>query len=624
MAVPARAISASAASLDVALVYMPFAIPERPSIQLGLLGEIARREGHRCDCHHLNLELAARIPDIYGGLCAFRGHMTGEWLFSYAAFGADAHQDDDAYLDAFPSELVLAARGGVTRARFIELRRTILPDFIEHCATLQDWGQYDVVGFSSSFQQHCASLALARRIKQRWPHVAIVFGGANLEGDMGEETARAFPFVDYVATGEGDLSFPALLRAIADGERDPAVEGIATGARSTPARMPFTDLDSSPLPNYDEYFGRFGRLGLAGYEKYLPALPLETARGCWWGQKHHCTFCGLNGSGMTFRSKSADRALHEMRWLATRYGQTMFQSTDNILDMSYLRDVFPRIEEARDDYTFFFEVKSNVTRDQLAQMRRGGVVWIQPGIESLSTHVLKLMDKGCTMLQNVRLLKWALYYRIRVGWNLIWGFPGETARDFADERTVMAKIPHLEPPNAVNRVWLERFSPMYHDRRRFPARFVSPERSYGYVYPDQVQLDRIAYFFNYALDGTTEAADHAESEAMVAQWTERWHGETRPTLFFRRIGATLWISDARGDTPTTHRFEGPLGLAYMACSDTMLSPGRVAERVNAELGENTLDERDARAVLDMFCERDLMLGENDLYLAIALPSNPNW
>ena len=611
-------------SLSVALVFMPFAIPERPSIQLGLLSSIAQREGHRVSCHHFNLDLAARMPEIYSGLCTFRGHMTGEWLFSIAAFGAEAPQDDAAYFAAFPSEVTQAARGGIDPAFLIRLRREVLPAFIEDCVAAEDWGSRDVVGFSSTFQQNCASLALARRLKARWPHLRIVFGGANLEGDMGREALNAFPWIDHVATGEGDLAFPALLKAIADEAPARPVPGIAHREGADAAADLFDRLDTSPIPDYDEYFERFGRLGLAKHQKYFPALPLETARGCWWGRKHHCTFCGLNGAGMTFRAKSAGRMLDEIEALSSRYGLTMFQSTDNILDMSYLTEVFPKIASDRNDYTFFYEVKSNITRSQLAQMRKGGVMWIQPGIESMSDDVLTLMEKGCTALHNVRLLKWSLYYRIRVGWNLRWGFPGETEANSRDEYEVLRKIPHLEPPNAVTRLWLERFSPIFFDRARFPASHFAPEASYTHVYPGHVDLTRLAYFFDYMLDGTTAPEVHRPTEALVAQWTERWHSGQRPGLWFRRAGDTIWISDTRHEgAPVTHRFSGPVAHSYLACCDTMHSAGRVAEMVRAEIGGDFSDA-DAGEVLAMFCDLDLMIGSDGLFLGLALPSNPNW
>jgi magnesium-protoporphyrin IX monomethyl ester (oxidative) cyclase len=60
-------------------------------------------------------------------------------------------------------------------------------------------------------------------------------------------------------------------------------------------------------------------------------LLLETSRGCWWGAKQHCTFCGLNGGAMAFRSKSAERVVEEIRYLRDRYGVESLSVVDNIL-----------------------------------------------------------------------------------------------------------------------------------------------------------------------------------------------------------------------------------------------------------------------------------------------------
>jgi hypothetical protein len=76
-----------------------------------------------------------------------------------------------------------------------------------------------------------------------------------------------------------------------------------------------------------------------------PLLLPETARGCWWGEKHHCTFCGLNGATMAFRKKSPDRVLSELVELSGKHRLLRFQTVDNIIAMSYFRDVLPRIGE---------------------------------------------------------------------------------------------------------------------------------------------------------------------------------------------------------------------------------------------------------------------------------------
>jgi len=94
----------AAASLRVALVSMPFGPdPAVPSIQLGLLQAIARDAGFATDAYHLYLDLAQRLsPKVYAAVGDYQGPLTGEWLFSVAAFERQAQEPDEAYLRTFP------------------------------------------------------------------------------------------------------------------------------------------------------------------------------------------------------------------------------------------------------------------------------------------------------------------------------------------------------------------------------------------------------------------------------------------------------------------------------------------------------------------------------------------
>jgi hypothetical protein len=160
---------------------------------------------------------------------------------------------------------------------------------------------------------------------------------------------------------------------------------------------------------------------------------METARGCWWGERQHCTFCGLNGATMAFRSKTPDRVVSEIRFLCERHGVGTFSIVDDILDMRYFRTVLPRLADAKLGIEFFWEVKANLTNVHVRQLRDAGVLLIQPGIESLSDHVLKLMRKGTTAFRNIELMKWCREYGVKPYWNLLYGFPGETdLRAFLD------------------------------------------------------------------------------------------------------------------------------------------------------------------------------------------------
>jgi ribosomal peptide maturation radical SAM protein 1 len=617
-------------SFRVALVCMPFAAADRPSIQVGLIHALAEQAGFETDAYYFNLDLAARLsPNVYDALSMHRGHMTGEWLFAPAAFGSSAPGDESSYFQAFPEELEWARQIGKDGAYYIELRRHVLPSFVEECLAAVDWHNYRLVGFSTTFQQNVACLALASRIKERHPEIAIVFGGANMEGEMGPEYARAFPFIDYAVSGEGDQVFPALLRSLA--AREPAApvpglivrtkDGLASGGQAPPV----TKLDASPVPNYGPHFDRANQIGVSAHYKSRWMLPFESSRGCWWGQKHHCTFCGLNGLGMSYRAKSTRRVLSELSELTRMHRINAFAAVDNILDLKYLEALFIPIEQAKLDYRFFYETKANLTHAQIQTLYRGGVRHLQPGIESMSTHVLQLMRKGCTMLQNVRCLKWCLYYNVRVSWNLIWGFPGETDADYQQELEILRSIGHLEPPKNCGRIWLERFSPYYTEREAFPVRNMRAEESYRYVYPQEVDLDKAAYYFDYDMGDTASADAHEATSALIRQWQQCWHSKQRYALTYRRISDGLLVDYRWGpERQGTYSLFGPLALMYDFCVETMHTANQVREHLQSAPEGREFSLEEVRDALDEFCRARLMLSEEGRYFSLAIPSNPNW
>ena len=74
-----------------------------------------------------------------------------------------------------------------------------------------------VVGFTTTFHQTCAALAVARRLKALPDPPLVVFGGANCEGEMGVQMLASFEWIDAVCCGEADHSFPAAARRPARG-----------------------------------------------------------------------------------------------------------------------------------------------------------------------------------------------------------------------------------------------------------------------------------------------------------------------------------------------------------------------------------------------------------------------
>src|SRR6185503_17197707 len=115
--------------------------------------------------------------------------------------------------------------------------------------------------------------------------------------------------VDLAFSGEADRSFPAVLEARRQGRPVAGIPGVlrpsAGEGTGHAGATTVLDLDEVPAPDYEPYYRQLRAHPATA--AVSPTLLVETSRGCWWGVRSHCTFCGLNGATMAFRSKTPDR-----------------------------------------------------------------------------------------------------------------------------------------------------------------------------------------------------------------------------------------------------------------------------------------------------------------------------
>ncbi|MEU9418384.1 RiPP maturation radical SAM C-methyltransferase [Streptomyces sp. NPDC048272] len=612
----------------IALMTLPFASSTRPSLQLGLLKAVAEREGWAADTFHFNLDFAALIGRRhYEALCQHRGVQLGDWIFANEAFGEASPDRAGEFIDELTFDIAAAVGHtgeGDAQAWLRDVRDRKTPYYLDKLVASVDWNEYDVVGFTCTFQQSVASFALARRLKAAFPHLVTVFGGANFDSGMGLELIASVDSVDVAVIGEGDLPFPMLLKALGDKEALADIPGVAwrqdDGSVSyTETKTPFNDLDSLPMPDYEEYFERAESLGFfKNISRSQVDLPFESARGCWWGEKNHCVFCGLNASGMQFRSKSPERVLREIEWLSSRHRSLRLESVDNILNRSYLSSVIDPLADKNMNFNIFYEMKSNVSPAEVERLADAGVKRIQPGIESLSTPVLKLMRKGVTALQNINLLRWSKFHGIEVGWNLLWGFPGELAEHYSAQVAVLEEIPHLQPPGGDGRLWLERFSPMFMDRATFGVRNVAPLPSYKQVYPANVDLAEVAYFFDYDVAGCLPVETFDATLQVLSSWRTAWEKSDPPALICQFGPGFMKIDERRpGFAHRSYVVDGVHADLYRRC----FTKPRSIRAVSREMGHSE------ESVLEMVADLaglGLILREDSKILALALPPTGGW
>jgi ribosomal peptide maturation radical SAM protein 1 len=579
----------------IALVNMPFAAADIPSVALTQLKSVVEKElGDRvsCDVLYPNLDflnfLSPQLFQMISVAVQANTSGLGDWFFSAEAF-PDMPDRSELYLTRHFSEQ--RAELGMFRQQLMNKRR-VVGLFLKSLIDRYRLADYSMVGFTTMFSQNLASIAMARALKKRRPEMTVVMGGANCETPMGAVLCKNVPEIDFIFSGPALRSFPRLVGHLLAGEEAEChrIPGVLTRRKigETPVEQwreigEELDIDEEVGLDYRDFFAAFDTKvrGAA----LSPKIPFETSRGCWWGERSHCTFCGLNGMTMKYRAMSPARALAQLSSLFEQYGSRAveFESVDNILPREYLTDVLPYLNPP-EKVSLFYEVKADLKEHEIAALSRARIKRIQPGIEALSTTTLKLMKKGTTSFQNLRFLMYCRYHEVTPHWNLLVGFPNEPEEVYEKYHRDLPLFTHLDPPSGVYPVRFDRFSPYHKLASEYGLR-LRPSDFYGMIYPfDAADLESLAYFFR---DEDFEAP-YLQSTArwlgklreQVAQWQARWQGQgPRPELVFRENGSGGWlVYDSRGAKPVEHRLD-PRRLQVLQALTQPSKVARLAEKL---------------------------------------------
>lgn len=544
----------------IALINMPFADASRPSLSMTQLKSIvSRRHPVEVDVHYFNQEFCKLYGwDLFHFVSGQYMAGLGDWLFRHIAF-PDAPDNTEQYLRRyFPKNDPETRR---LKERLLEMRDATDAALDKLIAEF-NIGDADLVGLSSMFSQNAACFALAKKLKRINPDVTIVMGGANCESPMGEQIVKNVAQVDFVFSGPALVSFPELVGYLIDGNHAAChnIQGVFS-RRNTPLLTP-ARLAGREMP-LDEYIPLDYRPFIETYDRNFPEhkgeklLLFETSRGCWWGERSHCTFCGLNSESMGFRSMTPEVAVRQFEAMFSYADYcTHFSSVDNILPQKYTRDVFPQLHPP-EHISIFYEVKSSLKEQELALLSEKRVKRVQPGIEALNTSTLQLMKKGTTAFANITFLMNCGLYDILPEWNLLVGFPGEKEDVF---RKYMADLPllfHLPPPVNCFPVRFDRYSP-YFTRAGEYGLDLQPFRFYRDVYPfSDESIRNIAYYFddhNFSASYISAMIDWiGPLRQQIESWNARWQGADgtcHPELYFAEPDLVL---DSRNGTAVEHR-----------------------------------------------------------------------
>ena len=614
--------------LKIVLMNLPFAAYHVPSIGLTQLKAVLDRElGDQVETRivYANLDFASYMGlEVYESITSSGDHLQSgfpEWFFRQIAFPDVPDNTDEYFARYYPGH----DPNTHSFLRTMREKRRGAEAVLDKLIDLYELDRADVVGFTSMFFENMISFALARKIKQRNPRVLTVLGGATSESPSGEEFIRQVDALDFVVSGPGLKCFPQMVRNLLAGRMDANHDIPGLFTKVNLGRNVGPMAEELPIDTQIELdYGPF----IAALEEKLPAweikavLPFETSRGCWWGERAHCTFCGLNKNTMGYRAMRPDLAVELIRSLFRFAERTsVIMCVDNILQRHYVKDVFPYLETP-EDVPIFYQLKANLSEQEVAAMASANVRLITPGFESLNSNTLKLMDKGVTAFHNLQVMKHCTLYDVHPGWNILVGSPGEPAETYQKYVHDLPLFVHLPPPQGVFSIHFNRYSPYFMHPERWGLD-LAPLDYYSLVYPFPQEV-----IANVAYDWTDQNLEAEYLQALsrwidpmqekLRAWQRKWDEDTnapQPHLYLDERNGEMWIYDSRFDqvreypvTPAVRQL-----LAY-------LNEARKLSSLPAALAG--IEGPDVERDLAFARERGLLFEEDGKALSLVLPRKP--
>mgnify|MGYP003912434685 FL=1 len=602
---------------------MPWPLYSRPSIQLGTLKAFlnARMSKLQVDTYHFYLQLAAAIgyrtyhlisertwlaESIYAALLYPRRRQAAEALFRKESTG------------------------------YAELRQVEFKPLIRQIKKATDafidsrnWQAYGLLGFSISLCQLTSTLYAIKRLKKKRPQVMIVVGGALIPGIAAPDYLNAFPEIDVIVYGEGEMPLYKIIQRLKRTSPEPeksTIAGIFTRHKdlSQTAGAAFAQLkglDNLPLPDYDDYFNLLKTF--KPHQRFFATLPIETSRGCWWkravgsARVTGCAFCNLNLQWDGYRSKAASQVAAEIDQLTNRHQTLSVAMMDNVLPQKAGIEIFRQIVRLKKDLRLFGEVRATTPLKELEAMRACGMRDVQIGIEALSSSLLKKLRKGTSVIQNLEIMKNCEALGIRNISNLILQFPGSNEQDVAETLRALEFALPFYPLKAVY-FWLGLESPVWQNPKDYGIKAVFNHPNWSKLFPDKICQSIPFMIQAYRGDLTFQKKIWRPVKIKIAEWQQQYAaiqkdlGDT-PLLSMRDGKHFIIIRQQRFQAePAVHRLVGASRQIYLFCQ---------RHRPIASICSAFSDIPDDAIIsfLKMMVDKKLMFTEKNKYLSLAAP-----
>jgi radical SAM superfamily enzyme YgiQ (UPF0313 family) len=284
------------------------------------------------------------------------------------------------------------------------------------------------------------AIEVATAVKTMFPKAPVIFGGWH-PSLLPDETLNE-TFVDAVVRGQGDMTLVEMAGALADNRSLEDVRGVSwkhDGQHVRNIERPVQPLESLPTPAFD----------LVDFDAYERAcgsrkLAYATSVGC----PYACNYCtDMVFYKRRFNALSAERVIGELAGLVVRHRieEVALLDSNFPVDLRRALAIARGIKDTGVKFRWTFQASTDflcrMSEDEVRLLGESGVSHMGFGTESTSDSVLKLMNKRHQRVDEMfETARKANLGGIRVTFNLIFGYPGETEADRTTTFRTMSDI----------------------------------------------------------------------------------------------------------------------------------------------------------------------------------------
>lgn len=288
----------------------------------------------------------------------------------------------------------------------------------------------DAVGIACLTTTTNTAYGLAAAVKKVAPQLPVIMGGPHVTV-FWKDILDECPSVDYLVPGEAEKALSNLLDRLQAGEPVDDLRGIVFRgpdgkAVVTPPEEPYPNLDDIPMCARHVYRkDLYVTLPNQGIRR--PLTIMITSRGCPWAR---CTFCYQSGPyAHRYRRRSPANVVAEMGYLVRDLGyrEILFWDENFCVNEKWVNAFCDLLDRERLHIPWTVQGHARtLSPGMLKRMAASGCYNIFYGIESGNQHILDMVDKGNTLDDCRKAIRWAKEAGMEVRASFIIGFPTET------------------------------------------------------------------------------------------------------------------------------------------------------------------------------------------------------